>query len=91
MSSTSTTLIAFSPEQFIYLIIAIVTATVAIISWVYRQTHSLDKKLGMAQKDITTIQKELDEQRPKLREMEILVARLTERLSSVIRHSEDEA
>lgn len=91
MASTSTILITFSPEQFIYFMIAIVTATAGIILWVYRQTHGLEKRLIKAEKDITQMQKELDEQRPKIREIELLLTKFTERLSSVIRRrmSED--
>jgi cell division protein FtsL len=85
--SPSLILISFSPEQFIYFVIAIATATTIIIVWVYRQTHSLDKRLESVEKDIKNIQKELDEQKPRLRDMEIMLARLTGSLSRRVRFS----
>jgi hypothetical protein len=90
MASPSQILIAFSPEQFIYFIIAIVTATAGIILWVYRQTHGLDKRVDHLENNMPHVQKELDEQRPKIREMELLLARLTERLTKRIRRSMNE-
>ena len=57
MSSTSPILIAFSPEQFIYLIIAIASAAVGTILWVHRQTHSLDKNTHQPSKRYNTYAK----------------------------------
>lgn len=79
--STQQVLITFSPEQFIYFIVAIVAATTGIILWVYRQTHPLDKRITGVEKDLGNMQNTLNEQNPKLREMELLVARMTERIS----------
>jgi cell division protein FtsN len=82
--------IAFSPEMLMYFIIALVTATVGIILWVYKQTHPMDKRVSIVENNIDNLKKNSDEERPKFREMELLLARLTERLSARISSSINE-
>ena len=50
-------LISFSPEQFIYLLIAIVVATAGVILWVKRETDGLRCRLTKVETDIEHIKK----------------------------------
>jgi hypothetical protein len=52
MSSGAPVLIAFPIDQFVSLIIAILVSALGVVFWVYKQTHPLDTRLGVAEKQL---------------------------------------
>ena len=84
MNSPPPVLITFPIDQFVYLITAILLSALGVVFWVYKQTHPLDVRLGIAENDMKTLKEHMTKVEEKLDDFrlnykaDILVSRAKE-------------